>query len=376
MLRNDTQNTLCRDCSNAARRGLPPLEIDAPPSSPHTRIDGIAVDPVETDLRFRRLKTEVDELRAKYGKAITTIDQLEGDLGVFKHLQERVAPVTVEPQYRHGTSEATAVLVASDWHVEERVDSTKVNGLNAFDLDIAQQRATTFFRAGMRLVRLLKQDVKIPTIVLPLLGDFITGQIHGAENAEANLLLPTDAIVFAQNIIIGGIEHMLEQHEGDILIVCHSGNHSRTTLTTRFGTEHGHSYEYLMYLHLATYFKSETRVRFEVARGYHTYLPIYDRVVRFHHGHEVKYGGGVGGIFIPTYKAISQWNKARVADLDVFGHFHQLKDGGNFITNGSLIGYNVFAQSIKADFEAPRQVLFLVDKKRGRTCTWPVLVSK
>ena len=70
------------------------------------------------------------------------------------------------------------------------------------------------------------------------------------------------------------------------------------------------------------------------------------------------------GIFIPAYKAISQWNKARYADLDVFGHFHQSKDGGNFICNGAGIGYNSFALSIKADFEHPSQTFFLVDHKR------------
>ena len=86
-------------------------------------------------------------------------------------------------------------------------------------------------------------------------------------------------------------------------------------------------------------------------------------------------GGGVGGIYIPTNKAIGQWNKGRNVDLDVFGHFHQARDGGNFICNGSIIGYNAFAVSIKADFEAPRQQLFLIDSKHGRTCTWPILMK-
>ena len=80
-------------------------------------------------------------------------------------------------------------------------------------------------------------------------------------------------------------------------------------------------------------------------------------------------------MFTPTYTSIDDWNKAKRADLDVFGHFHQLRDGGNFICNGSLIGYNAYAMSIKAHFEPPKQTLFLMDKKRGRTCTWPILLS-
>jgi hypothetical protein len=68
------------------------------------------------------------------------------------------------------------------------------------------------------------------------------------------------------------------------------------------------------------------------------------------------------------------WDRAKRANLNVFGHFHQLVDGGSFICNGSLIGYNSFALSIKSAFEPPKQALFLMDKKRGRTCTWPILL--
>jgi hypothetical protein len=131
-----------------------------------------------------------------------------------------------------------------------------------------------------------------------------------------------------------------------------------------------------MYVHLKAYFRNEPRVTFIVAEGMHSYVKVYDTMIRFQHGHAIKYGGGVGGIYIPVNKSIAQWNKARHADLDVFGHFHQSKDGGNFICNGSLIGYNSFALSIKADYEQPKQQLFLMDKKRGRTCTWPILVGE
>jgi hypothetical protein len=217
---------------------------------------------------------------------------------------------------------------------------------------------------------------KIETLILALLGDFITNQIHDAENAETNALQPTHALVTAQNYIVSGIEFLLNHTKLKLLIPCHSGNHGRTTKTTRFTSENGHSFEYLMYLHLQTYFKGNDRVQFIIPPGMHSYVDVYGSTIRFHHGHAIKYGGGVGGIYIPVNKAIAQWNKGRHADLDVFGHFHQLRDGGNFLCNGSLIGYNGYAMSIKADYEKPRQTLFLMDKRRGRTCCWPILVEK
>jgi hypothetical protein len=226
----------------------------------------------------------------------------------------------------------------------------------------------------LRLVRLLQQDIKIETIGVPLLGDFITNQLY-EEFAETNALMPTFAVEEAQSQLASGIEFLLDHSKAKLVLNCHSGNHGRTTRTTRFGAENGHSLEYLMYRSLAAYFRNEPRVQFIIPAGYHSYLEVYGRTIRFHHGHAINYQGGVGGIFIPAFKAIAQWNKARRADLDVFGHFHQCKDGGNFLCNGSKIGYNPFALSIKADFEEPKQQLFLIDKKRGRTCTWPILVK-
>jgi len=44
----------------------------------------------------------------------------------------------------------------------------------------------------------------------------------------------------------------------------------------------------------------------------------------------------------------------------------------NFVSNGSLIWYNAYAESIKADFEKPAQAFFLVDKKRGKTIQAPI----
>ena len=329
---------------------------------------------VQYDRERQRFGVEIAALKRKYDAALKTIKQNEKELHAVGVLDGEVDTYEITPVKGTGTAEATPVLVASDWHVEENVKSSVVSGLNRYDLDIAKQRSTRFFQAGLRLVRLLNQDVTITTVVLALLGDFISNDIHD-ELKDLAEVEPMMALVNAQSMIISGIEFLLRESTYKFVIPCHSGNHARTTKTTHFSAENGHSLEYLMYLHLAAYFKDEKRITFIIPEGYHSYLKVYDYTIRFHHGHAVKYGGGVGGIFIPTFKAIAQWNKGRHADLDVFGHFHQMKDGGNFLCNGSVIGYNGFALSIKADFEKPRQTLFLIDKKRGRTCTWPILVD-
>jgi hypothetical protein len=333
-----------------------------------------AGDSVQADRSKAKEGGELAKLRVNYKHALRQLESLEDQLGIRQALKNQIDTFAIKPVHGTGTGEATPVLVASDWHVEETVGS-EIGRLNRYTPDIAQKRATKFFASGLRLIRLLQQDVRIEQMVLPLLGDFITGNIHGEENAEKNAMQPMHAIVFAQGLLVSGIDFLLNNSKMRVVVPCHSGNHARTTHTTRFASENGHSLEYLMYLNLADHYRGESRVQFIIPEGMHSYLDIYDQKIRFHHGHAVKYGGGVGGIYIPVNKAIAQWNKAETVSLDVFGHFHQLRDGGNFICNGSLIGYNAYALSIKADYEPPKQALFLMDKKRGRTCTWPVLVE-
>jgi hypothetical protein len=346
-----------------------------PVVSPAPTIEGIAVDPIEADLRVKRLKAEVGELRGKYTKAQERIDRLESDLNVMGFLEEHTAPFVIAPAVSGGSNEACPVLVASDWHVEQRVTAGETNGLNEFNLDIASARANRFFSAGLRLIRLLNQDVAINTVVLGLLGDFITGQIHGAANAEKNLLPPTQAVVFAQNHLVSGIEFLLNNSPYRFKVVCKMGNHGRTTEKSRIGVENGHSLEYLMYLFLQSYFRNEPRVEFIIEDSFHTYVEIYGETFRFNHGHTIKSQGGVGGLFAPAYKRITKWDSARPATRTVFGHHHQYLDGGNFHCNGSLIGFDERAAGEGYGYEPPQQTLLLVDRKRGQTCKWPVFVE-
>lgn len=292
---------------------------------------------------------------------ISKLEQKEKELEALKSIQD-IEITDIKPKNLK-TGKLVAVAVASDWHYYETVNPEQIDYLNSFNKDIAYKRATNFFSSIVKLVELFNGKKEIETLVLALLGDFISGNIHD-ELLESNQGLVIDELIAVQNVICSGIEYLLRNTDLNIIIPCHSGNHSRVTKKTHIATEAGNSLEYLMYTNIAKYFKNEERIEFRVSRGYLSYLDLNGYVIRFHHGHAVKYGGGIGGLFIPAFKSISQWNKGKYASLDCFGHFHQIKDGGNFVTNGSLVGYNDFALRIKADFEKPKQLFFLIDTER------------
>lgn len=358
-----------RICAKCAQYRPGDVATSTPSATPAERL--------AFDQDRQRLHAEVAHYKAQYTEALKTIEQQRVTLNWLDEIRAGIdSTYTIAPKESSGTSEATPVIVASDWHSEEIVKPSQVNGLNEFNPDIEEQRVTRFFQSSLHLIKNhLNPGVNIHTVVLALLGDFITGNIHGEENAESNAFTPIEALLRVENQIKAGIDFYLNHSLYDYIIPCKVGNHSRTTQKVRSATENGHSLETLMYAHLASLYHNEPRVRFVIDDGYHTYLQVYDKTVRFHHGHALKYQGGIGGLFIPAYKAIDGWDDGRKADVDVFGHFHQTKDGGKFLSNGSLIGYNAFAVRIKARFERPQQTLFMIDKKRGRTCSWPVYLE-
>jgi hypothetical protein len=306
--------------------------------------------------------------------------QLEKENEVFLEVKSTPPQVIdILPKVSSGTSESALVSVWSDWHSEEHVYPEQVSNKNEYNLDIHRQRFEKLLRGLMAWYKIAARDTKILTIVLALIGDFITGSIH-EDLAEGNELPPAQAIHLVFGELISALKFLLANTPSDVtfIVPCHSGNHGRMTKEQRIATEAGNSLEYFMYLMLQDYFDGEKRIQFIVQPGYHSYVRFFEGVyeARIHHGHQINYGGGVGGITIPVNKAIGQWNKAHKVDLDVFGHFHTRFDGGNFIANGSMIGYNPYAVSIKASFEKPSQTVFLVNREYGeKTLVAPIFLD-
>ena len=48
------------------------------------------------------------------------------------------------------------------------------------------------------------------------------------------------------------------------------------------------------YKHLNLRYENRSRIKFIIDDSYFTYLRIYDKMVRVHPGHNIKYNGGIG----------------------------------------------------------------------------------
>lgn len=320
-------------------------------------------DRLEADAEVARLRAEVASLRGRYTAALRRIDAERERATALVELSGIKPKPMKKPAASRTKSAATVIVALSDWHVEERVDPRTVNDLNDFDLDVCDRRIQELAERFAHLLEHERQLVQVDRVVVWLGGDFISGHIH-PDTAEMAQLAPLAATRWAGERIRGFLD-MVAGMAREVVVVTSSGNHGRSTEKLRVGTELDHSFEHDLYLRQAAE-ERQKNIRWQVGGGYLNYLDLGGFQVRFHHGHAIRYGGGVGGIAIPTAKAIAAWDRVEPADLTVFGHWHQFSwlRAGRYVSNGSLIGHSAYATRIKAAYEPPCQSFIVVDHGR------------
>lgn len=354
-----------------------------------------------TDVR-EKLRSKTDEelleedrrqaqARKQGRDALKIIKALERELSATKERISFVETLADQPEprpfriesrrsknSRHSNS-ATYVMLASDWHMGERVRPETVGWRNEYKPEIAEERAEQYFKSNLTMLNAARSAWDITQGIFWLGGDLITGYIH-EEYQEENFLSPTEESLLAFRSLRAGIKTILAKSDLEhLLIPTNHGNHGRTGQKLKVSAEARNSFEWLLYQLLAMEFADEPRVKFQVASGYHNVVDVYGFRIRFHHGHAIKYAGGVGGISVPMNRRIGRQAKTDVdrVHLDVIGHYHQLQRPTDFVVNGSLIGWNAYAEFIGCGFEPPMQGSFVVDERYKLVNHFnPIIVDK
>ncbi len=319
----------------------------------------------EHDRELAKWRRKCEELERRYKQAESDLAQVQ-DYAELKDTLDKCDPRGYERKPRKVHGAATAIIVLSDWHVEEPVDPRTCNGKNEFNLEIADKRITTTLQKAVELLEVERKSSNIKDLVVALLGDFITGYIH-EELEEVNTLSPIEACHWVQDRILGGID-FLRKESGckSITIPTARGNHGRSTKKLRFSSGWKNSFEQGLYWSMERYYRNVPSVAWKVENGYANYLEVQGKLIRFHHGEVFRYKGGIQGPGVPIMRWIANEDKTTTAWLDVFGHLHTriVGDNDKFICNPSLIGYGAAAPYFSGRFAPPMQTLIVVDKNR------------
>src|SRR5262249_33292182 len=152
---------------------------------------GLAADmgpptPPPDPIDLERQKQEAEALRKEH---VTAVKELAFREFLGNLVKENVKPAWPVPPPKPAARgprkahERTPLLTLTDWHFEEKVSSAGVLGLNSYDIPTACRRVHRIVSA----CRDWKQDFeaagrfRLPSLTIALMGDFLTGTLHGLE---------------------------------------------------------------------------------------------------------------------------------------------------------------------------------------------------
>lgn len=357
-----TSSTYVRECRSALGKGNLSVSIH-PGNIPQT---------IDQDLLERKRQAIIKDLERRNQQLLFKYNELSDKFDEALQLTEftkiKVPKITINKSVK---DQAVPIIQYSDWHVEERIEKSTTGGLNEYNPDIAKARSERVVLNTLKLINKERQDVTIKELVVCLGGDFINNYLH-EHDVQMNFMSPIQAALFAKELLKKALLTLANNAKVDrIIVVCVRGNHGRQTKRMSPSTDYRMNLEAIIYHGL----KQELQQPFEwhIPDSELAYFDVLGRKIRAFHGHQVSYQGGVGDLTVPLNKLIQKWDKTVRADWNLMHHYHRVwMPTSNCSLNGSLCGWNSYAQSIGAAFERPMQVFHLLDSKKGFTTRMPI----
>lgn len=331
------------------------------------------VDP--TADRLAVVRRERDSHRARADRLAHEVDGLHRLVDSLTNLNAK-PPRWTAPKKKAKGHRAIACSVLSDMHFDEVVRPEELDGLNAYNREIAAARLRRYFDRLVEYPDRYLAGVNIDGFVLCLGGDGFSGNLH--DLAETNEDTPFGSLLYWLELLAAGVG-MLADRYGTVYVPCVVGNHGRLTHKPRTKLRARDNTDWLLANLLAKQFASDERVTFEVPESTDVLFNVYDVRFLLTHGDQVKGGGGIGGIWPPIMRMLArkQSRYPEGFDVAVMGHWHQLISAPSqgLICNGSLKSYDEFAAVSNFRPEPAQQAFWLVTPERGVTVTAPIFAA-
>jgi hypothetical protein len=325
------------------------------------------------------LKNNITDLKRELAllsrEALTVADVKQKILKI--HNQECPIPKWVLKNTSLSNTACIPFTLLSDIHWSEVVDPLQVNGVNSYNMKIAEERIRQYVYKIDRLCHDFV-NVKYPGIVIGFLGDFLSGDIH-EELSNTNELSTLAALVKLQGVLVWMLQRLADKF-GKVFVPCVIGNHTRLTKKPIAKEAVYTSLDWLLYQEVALMLKDDKRITFQISDSPDTQVTIYGTTYHLTHGDQFRGGGGISGAISPWMIGDYRKRKRQQSigcnyDYLIMGHFHQLAWIKGIIVNGSVVGYNEFASKLNFDYEDPQQALF-ISRNDGRIAYWtPIFLN-
>lgn len=337
-----------------------------------------AKEAVRTAAEMERIRRKSSALAKQLKDTLEERDRLQIALNMVTTIEDghtKPPPWAVPPKSKRD-HRAIPSLMLSDLHLDEVVNPSEVEGLNAYNRDIAELRLERTFLKAVETSRDYLSGVKYDGAYLFLGGDIISGWIH-EELEETNADTVPGTVAYWLDPLAAGIG-MLADHFGKLHVSGVVGNHGRTKKKPRAKKRVRDNIDWLIYRLLMRDFRNDDRITWQVPESADCMVTIYDTNILLTHGDQFRGGSGIAGALSPLMIGHARKLRRNMAtdrpfDYLLMGHWHTYWNGKGIIVNGSTKGYDEYATIGNFEFEHPRQAMWLTTPEHGITFSWPVI---
>lgn len=168
-------------------------------------------------------KNEADHYKKLYEQASDEISTHQSIIDIIKTVtqpyKEQKLVKAYSPEGKRGREPQSVVAPLSDTHIGDNVDYNQMSSLNSYTIDIFNARLYGWASQILDLVDYRRSFAEIPELVVPLLGDMVSGDIH-QELRETNQDHTMGQMIRGANLIAQALMFMaptLKQYECHVL---------------------------------------------------------------------------------------------------------------------------------------------------------------
>ena len=324
---------------------------------------------VKLDKKLATSTSETKLYKKLYEQAIKQLAQKDLLVRSVEELApafQALPPIKTPKAKNQHRGDTAQIVVAplSDTHVGEYVDFKQMAGINQYDFEIFNSRLYGWTQQLVNLVSYRRNTADINELVVPLLGDMISGDIH-EELSKTNIDHCMGQMIRGANLIAQALRY-LAPHFSSISVPCVVGNHGRMTRKPPMKDKHM-DWDYMMYQWIAAFCRNHANIKFDISQSFFHIFSVANRNILIMHGDAVSGGGSSQSLTktISNLRSVLQYNqegfKKTQFDSVMLGHFHRVDeidiDTGELHICGCMKGPDEFAFQRVQKASHPKQIV-------------------
>ena len=312
---------------------------------------------VELDKKTQTYKAEASYWKKLYEHSIKATAKKELIVDTIQNMAPAIRAVSIPKAKKPKGSHKSQICVAplTDLHIGDKVEAEQMAGLNEYSIDIFNKRLFGWANTLLQLVELRRNSVPINELVIPMLGDMISGDIH-EELARTNIDNCMGQMIRGANLVAQALM-FLAGNFATIRVHGVVGNHGRMTRKPPMKDKYM-DWDYMLYQWVAAFCREQKNITFDIPKSFVNSFEAGNKRILIMHGDSVP-GSGVGTSIL---RQVSNFRNVLHYAFDsvMMGHFHRIDEmdigTGEVHICGTMKGGDEYALQKLVVYSPPKHI--------------------